>query len=96
MLLFSGGTLISHPPGQVCSVPEHLQAWKTHLRLIVHWVMGTIIPYFLESLGSVMVNGVQVWATMMALSKFLSFCRGHVKSGPQKLKSEMDPCSTEL
>ena len=38
-----------------------------------HWAMGTMVPYFLESLGSSMMNGVQVWATMMALSRFFIF-----------------------
>ena len=76
-------TTLQGRPAVLLSTPP----W--HVKFTSFWlgiqVMRTMVSYFLETLGSVKMVDVHIWATMMTLNKFLSFCRGYVKNGSKKM-----------
>ena len=91
-------TLIQPPSraGLQCSSHPH-----PHPRLeklisfsLAIWVVGTMIPHFLENLGYVKMIGIHIWSWNSA-SSFI-FAEDMRRVVPETLKSEEDPCRTGL
>ena len=80
---------LSHPPGQVCRAPEHhTWTWKVHFfpeGRSGHEDSGSV--FFGKSRICQDDQCPGLGLQMMALSKFLSFCRGHVETVSQKMWS---------